>query len=284
MGPLVDPLFVPGDRPDRVEKAVEQGADAVIIDLEDAVAPAQKPAARELTADLLRRLRPDCRVLVRVNGPGEPAVLAADVEGLRRCWAAIDAVVLPKTESPEQVRHLDVLLGGAGSTAAVVPIVESARGIEEAVAIASASPRVATLLFGSADLSAQLGVVPTAEGSELLMARSRVVLACAAAGLAKPVDGPWLVLDDDAGLAESARQARRLGFGGKAAIHPQQLAAIRDAFAPTADEVDWARRVLVAFEESEAAGVGAVKLPDGTFVDAPVADRARSILRSADGG
>jgi citrate lyase subunit beta / citryl-CoA lyase len=276
---MVDPLFVPGDRPDRVEKAVGQGADAVIIDFEDAVAPARKALARELTAGVLVRARPACRVLVRVNGFGSPDDLAADVEALRPCWSAVDAVVLPKTESPEQIRHLDGLLAAAGSPAGVVAILESARGIEDAAVIAAASARVATLLFGSADLSAELGVVPTPEGVELLMARSRVVLACAAAGLAKPVDGPWLILDDAAGLAESARQARRIGFGGKAAIHPQQLAAIRRAFAPTADEVDWARRVLAAFEESVAAGVGAVKLDDGTFIDAPVADRARSILR-----
>ncbi|HEV8623103.1 MAG TPA: CoA ester lyase [Acidimicrobiia bacterium] len=283
MLPLVDPLFVPGDRPERVRKAVELGVDAVIIDFEDAVAPGQKAMARQVTADLLRELRTGCCVLVRVNGPGDPDLLAADVEALHPCWVAVDGLVLPKAESPDQVRHLEALLVSAGSQASVVPIVETARGVENAVRLAAASPRVATLVFGSADLSAELGVVPSAEGLELLMARSRVVLACAAAGLARPIDGPWLVLDDDAGLAESARQARRLGFGGKAAIHPQQLAAIREAFSPTADEVAWARRVLDAFDASLESGVGAVKLADGTFVDAPVADRARSILRSSKG-
>lgn len=262
---------------------MEQGADAVVIDLEDAVAPAQKAAARELTAGLLADVQGPCAVLVRVNGPGDPDLLAADIEGLRPCWPAIDGVVLPKAESPEQIRHLEGLLVAAGSPSKVVPIVETARGVEEAARIAAASPRVATLVFGSADLSAQLGVVPTPQGLELLMARSRVVLACALAGLAKPIDGPWLVLGDAAGLAESARQARRLGFGGKAAIHPQQLAAIREAFSPTAEEVDWARRVLDAFDASMESGVGAVKMADGTFVDAPVADRARSILRSSKG-
>ena len=111
--------------------------------------------------------------------------------------------------------------------------------------------------------------------------RSRVVMACAAAGLARPIDGPWLNLDDETGLEVSARHARRLGFGGKTAIHPRQLPAIRAAFAADADEVAWARRVVAAFEEAEGAGVGAVRLADGTFVDAPVADRARSILRAS---
>lgn len=113
------------------------------------------------------------------------------------------------------------------------------------------------------------------------MARSRLVLACAAAGRAKPIDGPWLVLGDEAGLAESAQRARLLGFGGKAAIHPQQLATIRQAFSPSAEELAWAQEVLETFEESLAAGVGALKLADGTFIDAPVADRARSILRAS---
>lgn len=280
MLPFIDPIFVPGDRPERVQKAVELGVDAVIIDFEDAVAPAQKATARQLTADLLQKLRPDCSIGVRVNGLDSPDALAADIEALRRCWAAVDAVMLPKAGSPDQIRQLEELLTKAGSQASILPLVETAQGIEDAVRIAAASPRVATLVLGPADLSADLGVVPTPEGLELLMARSRLVLACAAAGRARPIDGPWLVLNDDRGLAEAARQARRLGFGGKAAIHPQQLAAIREAFAPSAEEVAWARQVLDAFDESMEAGVGAVKLADGTFVDAPVAHRARSILRS----
>jgi citrate lyase subunit beta/citryl-CoA lyase len=279
--PLIDPLFVPGDRPERVHKAVDLGVDAVIIDFEDAVAPAQKATARRLTADLLQELRPDCSIGIRVNGMEDPDALAADIEALRSCWSTVDAVMLPKAGSPDQVRQLEELLAKAGSGASILPLVETAQGIEDAARIAAASPRVATLVLGPADLSAELGVVPTPEGIELLMARSRLVLACSAAGRARPIDGPWLVLNDETGLAESARQARRLGFGGKAAIHPQQLAAIREAFSPSAEEVAWARSVLDAFDESMEAGVGAVKLADGTFVDAPVADRARSILRSS---
>jgi citrate lyase subunit beta/citryl-CoA lyase len=278
---LIDPLFVPGDRPERVHKAVELGVDAVIIDFEDAVAPAQKATARRLTGDLLQELRPDCSIAVRVNGLEDPDALAADIEALRSCWSVVDAVMLPKADSPGQIRQLEELLAAAGSQASILPLVETARGIDDAVRIAAASPRVATLVLGPADLSAELGVVPTPEGLELLMARSRLVLACAAAGRARPIDGPWLVLNDDAGLAEAARRARLLGFGGKASIHPQQLPAIREAFSPSGEELAWAQEVLHAFEKSLAAGVGAVKLADGTFIDAPVADRARSILRSS---
>ncbi|HKN39828.1 MAG TPA: CoA ester lyase [Acidimicrobiia bacterium] len=274
---LVDPIFVPADRPDRVDKAMKLGVDAVIIDLEDAVAPANKPLARKAAAELLRETTPECAVYVRVNGPGEPDLLAADIEGLAPGWPAVDGVVLPKAESADHVRHLAGLVPGKR----LVPIVETALGIEHAASIAAATPPGGTLLFGPADLSAELGIVPTADGLELLMARSRVVMACAAAGLARPIDGPWLNLDDETGLEVSARHARRLGFAGKTAIHPRQLPAIRAAFAADADEVAWARRVVAAFEEAEGAGVGAVRLADGTFVDAPVADRARSILRAS---
>lgn len=277
---LVAPLFVPADRPERVEKALTLGADAVIIDLEDAVAPAGKAAARQAVVEVLRSVTPGCAVYVRVNGLGQPDDLAADVEGLASCWSAVDGVVVPKVETAEDVHRVGELVPGKR----LVPIVESARGIENAPSIAAATPRVATLVFGVADLSAELGVVPTAEGLELLAARSRVVLACAMARVAKPVDGPWLVVGDEAGLATSAAQARRLGFGGKAAIHPAQLPAIRAAFGPSADEVAWARRVLAAFDQAVRDGVGAVKLADGTFIDVPVAERARGILRASETG
>ena len=275
---LVDPLFVPADRPDRVGKAMKLGVAAVLIDLEDAVAPARKAFAREATVEVLRAAAPECAVYVRVNGPAEPDLLAADVEGLASCWHAVDGVVVPKVGTADDVRRVDGLVPGKR----LVPIVETALGVENAPSIAAATPNVVTLVFGCADLSAELGVVPSAEGVELLMARSRIVMACALAGVAKPVDGPWLILDDEDGLGVSARHARRLGFGGKAAIHPRQLPTIREAFAPGPEELAWARRVVDAFSEAEEAGIGAVRLGDGTFVDAPIAQRARSILHWGD--
>jgi len=277
---LVDPLFVPADRPDRVEKAMTLGAGAVIIDLEDAVAPSGKAAARQAVVEVLRSVRPVCPVYVRVNRPGEPDILAADVDGLAPCWPVVDGVVVPKAESPADVHRVAGLLPGKR----LLPIVETAAGVEHAPLIAAATPDVATLVFGVADLSAELGVVPTADGLELLAARSRLVLACAIARVGKPVDGPWLVVGDEEGLAASAAHARRLGFGGKAAIHPAQLPVIRAAFAPTADEIGWARRVLAAFDVARRDGVGAVQLDDGTFIDVPVAERARSILRASGAG
>jgi citrate lyase subunit beta/citryl-CoA lyase len=279
----VDPLFVPADRPDRVAKAMGEGVDAVIVDLEDAVAAANKATARDLVVELLRDIAADrpCAVLVRVNSRSDGGHLERDIEALRPCLDAVDGLVLPKVESAGDLRHLSGLLA---RPVPVIPLVETARGIDQAVEIAAATPAGGTLLFGPADLSAELGVVPSPDGLELLVARSHVVMACALARLPKPIDGPYLVVGDEDGMATSARHARRLGFGGKAAIHPRQLAAIRAAFAPTPDEVAWARRVVAAYEEAVRAGIGAVRLEDGTFVDVPVAERARAILRTGTGG
>ena len=223
---LVDPIFVPADRPDRVDKAMKLGVDAVIIDLEDAVAPANKPLARKAAAELLRETTPECAVYVRVNGPGEPDLLAADIEGLAPGWPAVDGVVLPKAESADHVRHLAGLVPGKR----LVPIVETALGIEHAASIAAATPPGGTLLFGPADLSAELGIVPTADGLELLMARSRVVMACAAAGLARPIDGPWLNLTTRPG--SKSPPATPAG-SASAARRPSTLASSRPSGRPS---------------------------------------------------
>jgi citrate lyase subunit beta/citryl-CoA lyase len=137
------------------------------------------------------------------------------------------------------------------------------------------------LSFGPADLSRELGITPTSDGDEFLFARSQLVLAAAAANCPPPVDGPYLDLDDDDGLIRSARQARRLGFSGKQVIHPSQIATVARAFAASAAEIDWARTVDAAFTAAEAQGVSSIRLPDGTFVDYPVAQRARAILAGA---
>jgi citrate lyase subunit beta/citryl-CoA lyase len=273
-------LFVPGDRPDRVAKAAQRGADAVAVDLEDAVAPATKEQARQLTFEYLRGARPS-RTTVRVNS-WDSGELEHDIERLAEVLPAVDAVFLPKASGADQVARFARLLGRSvgDSGPAVVPIVETAVGVFEARAIASASPRVRTLLFGVADLAADLGVRPTADGGELAFARAQVVLAAAAAGLAAPIDGPYLVLGDDDGLARSAAAARELGYGGKAVIHPDQIEPVHAAFAPRPAEIAWAEEVLAA-----AADGGAARLADGSFVDQPIVRRARHVLATvrADG-
>lgn len=281
-------LFVPGDRPTRIAKALSCGADAVAVDLEDAVAESVKAQARETAvATLLSCDTSAVSLLIRVNGMRTPHV-QQDVSALVPVLAGLAAVILPMAESADDVAELSALLGQAERDAGVevgrtrlLVTTETAAGILSAREIAAASDRVFTLLFGSADLSNELALQPTPEGLEFATARSMVVLAAAAAHLQQPMDGPYLALDDDEGLATSARAARLLGFGGKALIHPAQLPIVARIFAPAVDELAWAHRVDAAFTDAERAGRSAVRLTDGTFVDYPVAHRARALLATA---
>lgn len=289
-------LFVPGDRPDRIAKALATEADGVIVDLEDAVAASQKSAARiSATAAILDADPGRGGICVRVNSLAS-GWLEDDLASLVPVWGRLELIVVPMVPDATTVVAVAALLddvdrssdGGRsrGSTPGrpplLLPLVETAAGIVNAVAIAGASPRVWTLAFGPGDLSNELGVTLTAEGRELLHARSQVVLAAAAAGRARPLDGPWLDLSDTEGLERSSAAARALGFGGRMAIHPAQLDPIRRAFAPDAAELAWARAVVEAFDRAEASGVSSIRLDDGTFVDYPVAGRARSLLAEAD--
>lgn len=284
-------LFVPGDRPERIAKAMSSGAEAVVVDLEDAVAESVKGRARQLTLRSLADAA-DCSamIMVRCNAVGTPH-FAADVAALRSVLGRIGAVVLPMVQGPSEVQALDEELrrieesaGVSRGCTRVVATVETAAAALDARRIAAASPRVLTLLFGSADLSHQLAVTPTAAGDELAVARSLVVLGAAAAGVAAPIDGPYLVLDDEQGLETSTRRARDLGFGGKAVIHPAQLPTVSRLFRPSEQELAWAREVDAVFTDAEAHGRSAVRLPDGTFIDYPVAQRARALLHAADTG
>ena len=284
-------LFVPGDRPDRIPKAAAAGADGIAIDLEDAVALSRKEAARQAVAETLATLPPDGPVIaVRINAV-DTGLAEADVEALEAVLGHINLVIVPMSSSPAAVRTAAALLGKAEIRAGlepgrtrIIPLVETAAGIVEARDIAAADPRVHTLAFGPADLSRELGVTPTADGEELFVARSQMVLGAAAAGRPKPIDGPHLDLDDADGLARSAARARRLGFGGKQVIHPRQIPVVAAAFAPSAEELQWARRVDEAFHEAEAAGVSSIRLDDGTFIDYPIAHRARALLAEEGAG
>ncbi|MGH3357622.1 MAG: HpcH/HpaI aldolase/citrate lyase family protein [Nocardioidaceae bacterium] len=279
-------LFVPGDRPDRIAKAVGYPTDVVVVDLEDAVADGMKEQARDVARRATATLEhPSVRLMVRVN-PVDSPWFADDVAALEPLLNQLSAVVLPKATA-DDVRRLEVLLTRLESATlatrgtGILPIVETAAGVLDAAGIAVGSERVETLVFGVADLSAELRIEASAEGDELLHARSHMVLACAAAGRTPPVDGPYLRLDDPDGLETSVAHARRLGFGGKAVIHPRQLDAVTAAFSPNRTEVAWARAVDAAYSAAEQTGRGAVRLDDGTFVDQPVARRARAILAEA---
>jgi citrate lyase subunit beta/citryl-CoA lyase len=250
-------LFVPADRPERFAKAASSGADAIIIDLEDAVAPAAKAAARAG----LRALPAGANIFVRVNALGTPWH-EEDIAALAGVPAA--GIMLPKAESAESTRDLH-----RRSQKPVIALIESASGLAACRQIAQNAARLA---FGSIDFCTDLGAAHVRDA--LLTARSEIVLASRLASLPPPVDGVTTAIDDEALIEDDARYAHALGFGGKLCIHPKQIAAARRGFAPAADEIAWARRVLAAPEGGAAAA-------DGIMVDAPVRLRARQILRAA---
>ncbi|MEO9323508.1 aldolase/citrate lyase family protein [Nocardioides sp. C4-1] len=253
-------LFVPGDRPDRFDTALASGADLVVVDLEDAVDPGRRATAREHVAALLGRA-PTAPVAVRVNAAGTPDhPLDADLVRAHRC-----AVLLAKAD--------DAAAAEALVPCPVVALVETARGVLAAPAVA-ASCAVTRLALGHLDLAAELGVDPD-DRTAMTAARSALVLASAAAGLAPPIDGVTVDVTDDARLTDDVRHARSLGLGGKLCIHPRQVTLAAAALAPSPDDVAWARRVVAA---ADTRGTDAVTVLDGRMVDRPVVERARRIL------
>jgi citrate lyase subunit beta/citryl-CoA lyase len=260
-------LFVPANRPERFDKALASGADRVIVDLEDAVAPHVKDEARAALMAWLDRPngRASDAVVVRVNSADTPWF--ADDLALAG-HPGVAAVMLPKAEGPEAL----AALRQAGALA-LVPLIESAIGLAQLQAIAAA-PGVQRLAFGSIDLQVDLGMRAARE-DELVYFRSQLVLASRLAGLEAPIDGVTTALDDPACLKEDSLRARRLGFGGKLCIHPRQVAAVNEFFSPSAEELAWARRVL----DAAAGSGGAAVAVDGKMVDKPVILRAQAILR-----
>ena len=261
-------LYVPADRPDRVAKALSSSADAVLVDLEDAVAPSRKAEARE-NARLSLALVGDRAVQVRINHRSTQWH-GEDVTLLGSLPSSVGARV-PKVESVVEVQELADALPGR----ALHLLVESALGVERAFELATASPQVASIGLGEADLRSDLRVD---DEDGLLWARSRVVVAARAAGLVAPVMSAYTNVRDLEGLAASCRVGRRLGFSGRTAIHPAQLDVIRAAFLPSAEEVAAAREVLSRVAGAADAGVGAVALADGTFLDVAMVERARWVV------
>lgn len=255
-------LFVPGDRPDRFAKAAASGADGIVLDLEDAVAPAAKDTARE---HVRRWLADGKDAVVRVNAPAT-AWHEADVAMLT---GRQSIVMLPKTEDPGQVAALmDRLEPGS----AVVPVLETAGGVLDARAIC-ATPGVARAAFGNGDLAAQLGV-DLGDHVALAQARGTVVLGAAAAGVAPPLDGVTTAVDDETVLVADTEHARRLGFTGRLCIHPRQIPVVHRTFAPSPAELRSAQRVLAASPD------GAATVLDGRMIDQAVVERARRVVDS----
>ncbi len=264
-------LFVPGLRPELIAKADAAGPDLICVDLEDAVAPDRKAEARAATfAALAGTATMRAELLVRINGLSTEAGLE-DLTALLRADRPPAGIMIPKTRAAAELRLLDDLLAGRPRLAALRfhVIVETCDGLADARAIARASPRIAALLFGAVDMSADLRCENAWE--PLLFARSAVVLAAAAAGV-DALDVPFLDLGDEAGLAREAAAAAALGFGGKAAIHPRQLGAIHAAFTPSPAQIERARRIVAAYEASDS---GLVVI-EGRLVELPV---VRSMYR-----
>ncbi len=259
-------LFVPGNRPERFDKALASAADSVIVDLEDAVPPDAKVAARETVRHWLASDGEAAgrRVVLRINAIGTPWF--SDDLALCRL-PGLAAVMLAKTERAEDLAALS-------SDTPVIALIESALGFENLRAIAR-SPKVSRLAFGAIDFQLDMGMRATFD--ELLCFRSQLVWASRLGGLAPPIDSPSTALDNDAEVASEAQRASRLGFGAKLCIHPRQVGVVNRGFSPTDDELDWARRVVAAASQSQGAAVAL----DGRMIDTPVVSRARDLLGRA---
>lgn len=258
-------LFVPGNRPERFDKALAAGAGAVVLDLEDAVAPADKTRARDAIADWFPRHAEQAqRIVVRIND-AQSSWFADDLALLRS--AGVRQVMLPKTEWQAQV---DQVRGAMAAPARVLPLIESARGVRNVDEIAAADG-VLRLVFGTLDYAVDLALAGDDAG--LIYPASRIAIASRCAELASPVAGVTPAIDDEARIRADLAFARALGFGAKLCIHPKQVAVIHAALRPTPEERAWAERVLAVAASSD----GAVQL-DGKMIDRPVVLRAEAIL------
>lgn len=257
-------LFVPATRPERIAKALASGADAVIVDLEDAVAAADKDHARLALLPALQALEPAqrSRLLVRINAAGTPWHDADAVALAEWTRHGLGGVMVAKAET---TAGLAKVAAAAGPACALLPLIESVAGLDAADALA-ASPQVLRLVFGHLDFQADAGLACGPDESELVPVRLALVLASRRARLTAPVDGVSPNLQDSVQLAADAERARRGGFGAKLCIHPQQVSIVNGAFMPSAAELDWANRVVAGFADAG----GSVFTLDGRMVDAPV--------------
>lgn len=277
--PLRSVLFVPADDAGKLAKARSAGADALILDLEDSVASTRKPIARRSVSEFLTATPDDSQaIFVRFHSCSSPG-FQADCALLES--VSPDGIVLSKCSSADDVHQLvDTLNRHAlAASCGILPLIENANGILNAHAIAAASNRVAALLFGAEDFCADTGIQPGGEEAELLFARSTVVIAGAAAGV-PAIDTPFLNFRDHERLRDAAYRARRLGFAGKLAIHPLQIACLNEIFQPSEQELENARSILKSME-SESAGVTSL---NGQMVDRVHVRRAQRMLATRRSG
>ena len=281
-------LFAPGNVARRVEKALTLDADALIVDLEDSVAIAEKAATRKSAAAALERPRRP-RGYVRVNAPSSPFCFSDLNEVLH---AKVEGVVLPKVESAADLHAIDWLMwnlererGIAEGTIDLMPQIETAAGVQRVDRILQARNlrpyrgpwRVKRVCFGAADYANDIGLSPTLEEPELADARARIVLASRAAGMENPIDSPWFHFKEVEAFGRALERSRRGGFQGRCCVHPDQIAPVNAAYMPAREELAAAERIVAAFREAESRGQAAIQV-DGQMIDYPVAHRAQALL------
>ena len=284
LGPVRSALFVPGNRPERVDKAVNAGADAVIIDLEDAVPLSEKEQTRSLVRQKVIEHK-DKRIIVRVNGLDSPFI-KGDLEEV--LVEGLFFIMVPKVESSANIHEINRLVGeiedreGIDSGAvSIIPLIESAKAIANIYQIVSTKTnpdRLYTVGFGAADFTLDTGMKMTMGGEELIYPRSKISVACRAGGVLPPLDTPFMIaIKDMDALEADARRAKQLGFQGKLCVHPNQVAVCNRIFSPSADEIAYAQKVIEAFHKAEEDGVAAIQL-NGQLIDYPIVEQARRIL------
>lgn len=283
--PLRSLLFAPGNHARRLERVADFGSDAIVLDLEDAVADSEKTAARGMVREALPKYPESLYVIVRVNGTTTgrtkddiDAVLCADA----------DALMVPKLEDPAEWKLVDDWMAAAEraqglpvGSVALIGLVETAKGLIRLEEIAQAAPeRVLTIGFGAGDFTVDLGIDLTSDGREILYARSRIVVAARAAGLAQPIDGPFLDLQNFDALNADTLLSRQLGFQGRVVVYPPQVEYVHRAYSDLSpEEVDLVTKIVEQFEEAEQGGLASIQV-EGRFVDYPIYYRAKKKLRN----
>ena len=273
-------LFIPGNNPGMLQNGGVFGADSVILDLEDAVAPTEKDAARFLIAHALRTVDYGCsEKVIRINPLDTFA--AEDIKAIVPCCP--DTILVPKVESAADIHAAAAMIAAAErpnqTPVKIIALLETPRGIIEAYNIAKADPRVVALALGAEDYTAGLGAIRSKEGTEIFTARTIVVNAAAAADV-QSIDTPYTDANDEDGLLADTEMAKQLGFKGKLSINPRQIETIHTVFNPSEKDIEWAQQVVFAIRKAEAEGSGVASL-NGKMVDLPVVNRAERTLHLA---
>jgi len=278
-------LFTPGNNMRMIYKAGTLGADAVILDLEDAVPMAEKETARIFVKDCIEQVAAGgVQVFVRTNA-FTTGLAEEDLNWTVQ--AGLHGIVLPKAESKDDVLETEKLIavlekerGLEAGSLVIIPTLETARGVMNAYEIAMASQRVVAIAFGAVDFTRDMGINLSGEGTELLYARSRIAVAARAAEV-QAIDTPWIDVADREGLVRDSERGRQLGFRGKLLIHPSQIEPVNRVFSPSEDEVEYARKVVEAFSEAEAKGLGAISL-EGKMIDVANFRQAQDLIALAE--